>query len=193
MISSTLALKSAQKKQRHLHLIAVTFSLAICFLFSSMYPIELRAQDNSVVDQEVRDFLMQGQEAPVMISLKRPGSLAPDNFNLDVLRSEVAVLQQSVLEDLDSGEFRLRHQYRALPAVSGHILTLDALDKLAARDNVVRIEFDRAGGGHLLDSVPLIGANEWHDADILGDGIVVAVLDSGIDSDHSDLGDAPHS
>ena len=46
-----------------------------------------------------------------------------------------------------------------------------------------------AARGHSLTTVPLIGADERHAHGVTGDNVVVAILDSGIDTDHPDLGD----
>ena len=47
-----------------------------------------------------------------------------------------------------------------------------------------------AGSGGLLDSVPLINADKVHQLGITGKNIEIAILDSGIDSDHPDLSDS---
>ena len=43
--------------------------------------------------------------------------------------------------------------------------------------------------GRLADTVPLIDADKWHADGVTGDGVLVAVIDSGIDTDHADLAD----
>jgi subtilisin family serine protease len=55
---------------------------------------------------------------------------------------------------------------------------------------VSRIDLDAAGTGELAGSVPLIHADLRHALGNTGTGVVVAVLDSGIASSHTNLRDA---
>jgi subtilisin family serine protease len=89
---------------------------------------------------------------------------------------------------LDPSDFRVRHKYQAVPALAGKV-TETGLSKLVANPNVLRIDLDVGGTGHLIESVPLIRANEQHALGFTGNGVVVAVLDTGIDSGHVDLFD----
>jgi len=93
----------------------------------------------------------------------------------------------AVASQLDANAVVLGSAQRALNAV---MLTIDAgvLDELAAAPDVERIgpvvdfELD------LSETVPYIGGTAAHDAGFTGEGIRVAVLDSGIDYTHAALG-----
>jgi subtilisin family serine protease len=60
----------------------------------------------------------------------------------------------------------------------------EALRRLAKDPQVLRIQEDSVSAPDLATSVPLIGADEvWADG-FTGAGVVVAVLDTGVDADH---------
>ena len=151
-----------------------------------MAQLALRTADEVLSIQKSLKRFRNGQEAPVIIALREPESLRAERFNLDALQQDVRQSQESVLNGLTASELRIRRQFQSVPGFSAHILTMEGLNKLLQNELVTRIGLDRQGQGGLEDSVPLIGANTWHDSNVLGDGIVVAVLDSGIDTDHPD-------
>ena len=60
----------------------------------------------------------------------------------------------------------------------------EALRRLAADPAVVRIQEDVADRAYLADSIPLVGADDvWADG-FIGTGQTVAILDTGVDTDH---------
>lgn len=69
------------------------------------------------------------------------------------------------------------------PAFSAEIDAQD-LDALRNDPRVRAVAVDTGGSGGLTESLPLIGANAVHAQGFDGRGTTVAVLDSGIDSDH---------
>ena len=73
-----------------------------------------------------------------------------------------------------------------LSAVSAEI-TKEALGRLRDDPNVALVARDIAFPPTLFDSVPLIGANHYHNTGIRGTGMNVAVLDTGVDKDHTAL------
>ncbi|WP_166427580.1 S8 family peptidase [Nonomuraea mesophila] len=62
------------------------------------------------------------------------------------------------------------------------------LEKLAEQSGVVSIRKDKLNEPSLVESVPLIGADQAHDSGVDGKGTAVAILDSGIDTDHPAFG-----
>lgn len=78
------------------------------------------------------------------------------------------------------------YTYRLIPA-SAYSVTRDAINALAARDDVEMIWYDEPVHTMLDVSVPLIGAPSVWQAGITGKGIKVGIVDTGIDPDHPDF------
>lgn len=66
-------------------------------------------------------------------------------------------------------------------------VTRDELNRIAADTSVTSIETDDGGGGHMTESVPLIGGTAVQLRGYDGSGITVAIIDTGVDSTHPDL------
>ncbi len=137
------------------------------------------------VSETVRD---QGT-AQVVIALRQNPSMMRSQEDLATLAGQIAAVQQTVLAPLTPMEYRSRQIYEAVPALSGTILSPSGLAKLAADPQVTKIDLDVGGTGSLANTVPLIGADKTHLVGATGEGVVVAVLDTGIDTDHDDLKD----
>ncbi|TLF68621.1 peptidase S8 [Nonomuraea sp. KC401] len=63
------------------------------------------------------------------------------------------------------------------------------LEKLAAQTAVVSIRKDKLNKPSLVESIPLIGADRAHADGTTGNRTAVAILDTGIDTDHPAFGD----
>ncbi len=164
----------------------VAFALGI--LPHTLEPMEAQSPPfDKKVGPGVIEALHTAGEARIVIALVDYQATTLQRNDLANLRREVSSTQDDVLSALDVTDFRTEHRYQAVPALSGTLLTETGLTKLVQNPDVVRIDLDVGGTGSLATSVPLIGANTWQDAGVTGNGIVVAVLDSGLDTDHSDL------
>jgi hypothetical protein len=85
-------------------------------------------------------------------------------------------------------EFKVAYKYRHFPVLGGRV-NASGVAKLQGDANVVAVGPDAKGEGHLNVSVPFINADDVHALGYTGAGITVAVLDTGIDTDHPDLSD----
>jgi cysteine-rich repeat protein len=103
-------------------------------------------------------------------------------------RAAVRARQQGVLDALPSGGLRLKHRYQSLAGFAGWAgrATIEAL---AQRDDVELVYLDGRVHAALSQGVGLVGADTAHTLGYTGAGMKVAVLDSGIDTDHPDLED----
>jgi subtilisin family serine protease len=147
------------------------------------------AQAGSKIGPGVREALDTGRSISVMVALAEPGGRRAWAFDLGQKRSEVAQLQDGVLATLEQAQFRLTRRYAAVPALAGVLRSKSGLARLEAHPHVQRVDLNIGGTGSLSDTVPLIRADQWHALGVTGEGVVVAVLDSGVDTDHDDLAD----
>lgn len=105
-------------------------------------------------------------------------------------RSDVAAAQRSAIGRANRAALAALRQYEMVPAFAANVRSEDAVRAIASDPSVRRIDLDVGGTGLLASSVSFIGATERHQVGNRGQGVVVAILDSGIDTDHPDLADA---
>ncbi|MEE8386801.1 MAG: IPTL-CTERM sorting domain-containing protein [Dehalococcoidia bacterium] len=141
------------------------------------------------IGKGVLEAARKPQGANVVIALAHPAESKRAKPRLRELRAEIAVMQRDVLSGVNAFEYRARRTYTAVPALAGKVLTESGLAKLAAHPHVRKIDLDVGGTGSLANSVPVIGADGRHALGNTGSGVVVAIIDSGLDTDHDDLTD----
>ncbi len=103
-------------------------------------------------------------------------------------KQEVARVQDDVLKGLTGKDFTMQWRYATIPALAGE-LHPPGLAKLAAHPRVLRIDFDMRAQKHLAQSVPIINADDMHTLGWRGQGVSVAILDTGVNAAHPDLSD----
>jgi subtilisin family serine protease len=148
--------------------------------------LALGGQPALKIGTDVLQALQRGETPAVMVALD---ARAPGN-DLAQLRSAVASAQNGALQGVRDDEFRVKRRFVAVPAVAGVARSAAALQRIAAHPQVRRIDLDGGGTGSLVNSVPVINGDDRHTRGNRGDGVVVAILDTGIDTDHPDLSDA---
>lgn len=129
--------------------------------------------------------LDRGESPAVVVAL----NVAPSR-DLATTRRNVAATQDDVLRGVRDEDLHVRRLFAAVPALSAIARNRGAVMRLAADARVARVDLDEGGTGTLTNSVPLIRANLRHAKGNRGAGVVVGILDSGIDTDHPDLADA---
>ena len=103
-------------------------------------------------------------------------------------RAAVQARQHRVLNSLAPGSFQLKRQYRS---ISGFALWVQrsAIDALSRHAEVEFLYLDAKVQAVLSQGVSLVGGDTAHALGYTGSGVKVAVLDTGIDSNHPDLVD----
>lgn len=101
----------------------------------------------------------------------------------------VRAAQQALLDALDTRRFAVQQRFQLIPALA---LEVDetTLRAVAAQRHVVSIEADVGGVGHGItvdESLDLNGVTPLLSVGADGSGMKVAILDSGIDTDHPDF------
>ena len=124
-----------------------------------------------------------------------PSEMRPDSTFLAPIKERIAALQDSIIASHfgsaanpspGQGFPRAILRFDITPGFAVNVSQAE-LDSLAADSQVVRINYDRASPPVLLQSVPLVGMPNSYADGATGLGQAVAVIDTGVDSDHEFL------
>ena len=133
--------------------------------------------------------LQGADQVRVIVELTDPPMQPAERANRSRLRARLATAQEDVVAGLPSGRATVVRRFEGLPAI---VVETDAagVAALAAHPRVKSITADRAVEAAQEQSVPQINADDTRDTwGLTGEGITVAVIDTGIDTDHPDLAD----
>jgi subtilisin family serine protease len=134
-----------------------------------------------------------------VLVLLRDGAV--DGAPVEGLTTTAARAREAALRELAGTGFRSRVQYDALPILAGSV-DASALEALRRSPLVVAVEADAVlrplgdfpppDGGRLAPAMaeagPLVGVDYVHNVlGVRGQGVTVAVLDTGVDNSHPDL------
>jgi hypothetical protein len=160
-------------------------SLYFCIVFS--YSLQAATVETKVLSQ-----LKATDQAQVIVTLHDPVSVYRGAVSDRQHRELVAQAQASVLSAnhlRSANHFKLKRQYSYIPALAGTI-TAKALAILQNHPQVASIQLDKQRKLSLAESIPHIQADAVHARPYTGKGVTVAILDTGIDTDHPDLADS---
>jgi len=128
--------------------------------------------------------LQESDRVRVIIELNAPDI---SSMSFSERAEQVQLLQDAVLSGLSEPDFKLKRRFQTIPALAGEV-TAAGLKELEANGAVASIRLDIPVSAH--DSAALSGlqADIVHSAyGVTGQGVTVAVLDTGIDIDHPDF------
>ena len=138
------------------------------------------------VGARVLEELRERPRVRVIVALREPSAPVTD---LTLRNAEVAAVQGNVLEGLDPADFTLTHRWQSLNAFAGEI-SAAGLRALAADPDVLMVDVDPPAYAELAETAALIRVDQVRGSGITGKGVVVAVLDTGVDTRHPDLRDS---
>lgn len=150
--------------------------------------------DKLILAEEILNRLDSKQgTARVIVNLQKPAELQRKGKRRSrrawqKLRREIAARQWEVQGSLSRREFRSRRRYDNLNSFSGEV-TAEGLAKLLDDPRVLSIEPVLEVHAHLRQGIALINATEVR-MTYSGQGMAIAIVDTGIDYNHSALGGA---
>jgi subtilisin family serine protease len=150
-------------------------------------PTQLASRAGARVEPELERALagsLAGQGVAVRVSLAHDDLPPPGAERLAIVDAR----QQRVLDSLAPGTFRLTWRYESLAGFAGWAAPA-AVAALRRHPEVASIHLDGWARASLVQGRALIGADTAHAQGFTGAGVNVAVLDTGIDTNHPDLAD----
>jgi subtilisin family serine protease len=120
----------------------------------------------------------------IRVTLKRDDLDAPGPAR----RASVHARQDRILGALAHGTLQMKYRYESVSGFAGRAQA-SAINALLRHPEVTAIHLDYEVHGTLAQGVALIGADSAHSSGLTGSGVTVALLDSGVDTDHPDLAD----
>ena len=176
--------------------ILLLFLACLCLLTQAgltwARPLPDLPRDKLINPEDITKGFEQGQTTvKIIVNLAEPlETLAAMDWrsrpSLNALHAEVLTRQQKVLSTLAAGEFKLRRRFENQAAFSAEV-TIDGLNKLLNNPMVKSIEPVHLLQLHLAQGIPLINGSVYRST-YNGQGVAVAVCDTGIDYNHSKLG-----
>jgi len=120
----------------------------------------------------------------IRVTLKR-NDLAPPGL---ARRASIHARQNRALGALLPGSFQMMYRYESLSGFAGRA-DAGAIYALLRHPEVTAIHLDHEIHATLAQGVALVHADLAHSAGLTGLGVTVALIDSGVDTDHPDLAD----
>ncbi|HEX2619870.1 MAG TPA: S8 family serine peptidase, partial [Phototrophicaceae bacterium] len=122
--------------------------------------------------------------AKVIVSFQTTNTV----LNLRAMNNEIAATGSSILGSLPAGSFTVLSQFSSIPAISGKI-NAAGLAALKSNPLVTNINIDQEITINDNQSDALTEVDAVHTEGITGAGVRVAIIDTGVDTDHPALVD----
>jgi beta propeller repeat protein len=176
------------KARTFLSAVSVGFMLAIVICSTALAASPQRRSGGramAYIHDLVREQSRESGEARVIVVLGSPS--LPQAWARDWRARGPAVNELTRRVQAEAPHFRVTHRYQIFPFVGGRA-DERALKELAASGVVEAVYPDREQYAVLSESGPLIGQPIVEGAGYDGSGIGIAVIDTGVDYTHPDLG-----
>jgi subtilisin family serine protease len=148
-------------------------------------PVLAQEPTEANVNPDVEVALQQNDMVRIIVALRPPTFDAEIQSETD----QIAQAQDSVISELSPDDFGLTHRYRTIAGLAGEV-TSEGLETIRNNPNVMAVDLDMPVQATLAESGKLIRATQvWSEFGLTGKGVNVAVLDTGIEIAHPDLGD----
>ena len=158
-------------------------ALALGTIFTGMLPSVYAAPQYNPVDDALQHALDQHGQARVVVVLRAPIS----SRGIWAQSLQIAQTQKAVLDTLPTGEFTPVYRYQMVAAMVG-TATAEGLEYLRQHPDVRLVALDMPVMAATLESAALMGVDHvWSEFGFTGQGVNVAIIDSGVDATHPDL------
>lgn len=145
--------------------------------------------DTQRVGTSVLDELDAGERVRVLVAFAVENPVDERGLRSKAAQGAIASRRGSVLSGLAPDDVAVVHRYTTVNAFAAEV-TLSGLLGLLGHPDVVHVEIDVGGSGAASEGLPLTNVDAVHLLGNTGVGVKVAVLDSGLDTDHPDFAGA---
>jgi subtilisin family serine protease len=149
---------------------------------------QLRLRSEPRVGARVVDAL-DGQPSTRVLIVFTAGEPHAARFDSPRARAVLHTAREALLQHVGKNEFVERRRFESINAIAGEI-TAAGLLQVLDNPGVVRVDLDEGGSGHTTPALALTNVDAVQNDGLIGTGITVAVIDSGIDTTHVDLADS---
>jgi subtilisin family serine protease len=158
--------------------------------FSYFYADAAPNYSSAVVKQGVEQAFADQDRVAVLIKLKDPSISSPGRLPVKTSSNRLqSNFKAAFSRETIAGEMKINRKMGRIPWISARI-SRGVLETLRHHDQVAVIEEDVPIYASLAESAPLIHGDRAYHNGYTGMGINVAVVDTGIDTDHPDLVDS---
>ncbi|MHC4739039.1 MAG: S8 family serine peptidase, partial [Planctomycetota bacterium] len=176
----------------------ILFSVFILFLMVS-FATAASFDPKSIVGSEKlrsREIILNrfqtGQErVKVLVKLAEPTLRAPVDWKspaaVALMRARISSEQTAIITKFTPDEFVVRHRYENIEGFSGEV-SPEGLNKLLEDPTIASVELDMPEYALLAQGIPLINGWQPYRSAYRGQGVAVAISDTGVDYTHPMLG-----
>ena len=155
--------------------------------------MEILRNSPRIIDSRLvlRGFVKGEHEVHVIVNFEKPRA-AQDIKSLEDLTSRrrlkdaIMAAQDKIINSLDLNEVSINRRFSYIPGFAASV-TLKGLNELIKLPEVISTGPDRILHAHLAQGIPLVNASTVR-AVYNGQGVAIAICDTGIDYNHPKLG-----